>query len=81
MWVLAAAAAGVILPALPSGLVGLPWNLLMVIVSVWLAIKATVFLFPPPGEPMPFGRVFLLINVFALTMVVCLAANAVLPGL
>jgi len=81
MWVLAAAAAGAILPALPSGLVGLPWNLLMVIVSVWLAIKATVLLFPPPEESMPFRRIFLQINVFALTMVVCLAASAVVPGL
>jgi protoheme IX farnesyltransferase len=80
MWVLAAAAAGAILPALPSGLVGLPWNLLMVIVSVWLAIKATVLLFPPPEESMPFRRIFLQINVFALTMVVCLAASAVLWG-
>jgi protoheme IX farnesyltransferase len=79
MWVLAAATAGLILPAVPASAVGLPWNLIMVIAAVSLGLKAIAVLWPAPAEAAVFRRVFIQVNTFALLMVLCLAANAVAP--
>lgn len=76
MWVLAAAGAGAGFPAMSPTSTSLPWNLGMVLVSVWLAFKATALLYPGRDQAVTFRKVFLCVNVFALVMVLCLIAGA-----
>lgn len=75
MWVLAAAAAGMTLPAVSPATVTLPWNLIIVLASAWLAIKATALL-RSATDTAPYRRAFVDINLFALIVIASLLANA-----
>jgi hypothetical protein len=75
MWVLAAATAGMIFPAVTRGAVTLPWNLIMVLASSWLALKSTALL-RPATDPVSYRRAFVDINLFALIVIACLMASA-----
>jgi len=75
MWILAAAGAGITLPAVSRGVIALPWSLIMVLASVWLALKSTALL-RLAAPPALFRRAFIHVNLFALIVVICLLANA-----
>jgi protoheme IX farnesyltransferase len=80
MWVLAAAGAGAVFPAMFPTAAGLPWSLGMLLASAWLAVKSITLLYPGQDERVAFRKVFLCINVFALAMVVCLIGGAFLTS-
>ena len=75
MWMLAAAAGGLALAVLNRVDVTLPWTLVLVIASIWLAMKATaiVRLAAPDDDKSPLRRAFWQINAYALMVMVCLS--------
>jgi protoheme IX farnesyltransferase len=79
MWMLAAAAAGVVLAATARGRITVPAAALLVAASAWLAVSATPILRPPAPEanPAPFRRSFIRINLYALLVMAVLVVDAI----
>ena len=78
IWILATAISGMTLPMLVRADVGLvlPWNAVIVLASIWLAVKASIVLRTTANNTPPFRRAFLQINVYALVVMVCLSLSA-----
>jgi len=77
MWVLATAAAGLVLPALARQAVPWQWGALIAAASVWLVMKAMVLLrAPSPEQRRTWVRTFIQINIYALIVTVALALAA-----
>jgi protoheme IX farnesyltransferase len=79
MWVLATAVSGLVFPTVSRADLAIPWSLVVVLGSIWLAAKATE-LFRPVTDSNANGRfrkAFVQINVYALLVIVCLSLNAV----
>lgn len=82
MWVLATAAAGLMLPALSRGAVAVPWSLALVAASVWLLFQALELLRTPPEHERPrhYRRAFLRINAYMLVVMITLMLNGLATG-
>jgi protoheme IX farnesyltransferase len=79
VWILATAVSGLAFPVLERAEIGLPWSLGLVAASIWLAAKATRVLRIADGDAQPPIRgAFRQVNVFALMVMVCLSASALL---
>lgn len=78
MWILATAASGLAFPVLVGNRMLIPWSLVLVIASFWLALKSAGMLRPwsPQTKTPPFRAAFVLINVYALLVMVCLSLSA-----
>lgn len=78
MWLLATAASALAFPALSHVDMRLPWSLVLVAASLWLAAKATRILRAVNGSDAgpAVRRAFWQVNVFALLVMVCLSMGA-----
>jgi len=77
MWVLATAAAGIVLPAVARQAVPWYWGVAMAMASLWLVMKAMVLLrSPDPDQRRTWVRSFIQINIYALLVTVCLSLAA-----
>ncbi len=78
MWVLATAVTGLSLPAFEGRALLFPWNVAVVLSSVWIAAKGAGLLWRPEAqaEGKPFLRAFMQINLYALVVVACLSLSA-----
>jgi len=78
MWLVATAASALAFPALSHVGMRLPWSLVLVAASLWLAAKATKILGTVDrGDAGPsIRRAFWHVNVFALLVMVCLTMGA-----
>jgi protoheme IX farnesyltransferase len=81
MWILATALAGLVFPTMTRVNTGLslPWSLVIVLASIWLASKGAKILSAGKNgdNTAPFRRAFVQINVYALTVMTCLSLSAV----
>jgi protoheme IX farnesyltransferase len=73
MWVMATAAAGMVLAAVARPVIPWSWSIVMVAASVWLALKAVGLLTADHREQKLFARSFVQINVYALLVVTSLS--------
>jgi protoheme IX farnesyltransferase len=82
MWLLATAAAGLVLPTVAPGELALPWKITIVIASIWLAGRALSILGLSKTDEnrATFRPAFIRINVYALIVMVCLSLNALMAG-
>jgi heme o synthase len=82
MWMLATAVAGVAFPPLLRQHLLLPWGVVLVLASFWLAAGAIGLLWAARADDdgRPFRRAFVQINLYALIVVACLSVNAVGVG-
>jgi protoheme IX farnesyltransferase len=78
IWILATAVCGMAFPAFRNAYVGLPWNALILVASLWLCSKAAGMLYSGPrgDDARPFRRAFMQINVYALIVMLALSFNA-----
>lgn len=78
MWLLATAAAGLVLPTVAPGELALPWKLAIVIASVWLAGRAfsILGLASDDANRLTFKPAFIRVNIYALIVMLCLSLNA-----
>ena len=74
MWILAAAATGLIVVMKTE--VELPWNVGALLASLWLAFNALGLLWRGRAKPGYFPT-FMKINIYALLVMVCLVGDAV----
>jgi protoheme IX farnesyltransferase len=82
MWLLATAAAGLVLPTVAPGELALPWKLTIVIASIWLAGRAMSILGLQKDDEsrLTFRPAFIRVNVYALIVMLCLSLNALTAG-
>ncbi len=78
MWLLAAAAAGTVLPLLARGRIGTVWSLTLVGSAVLMGVGALDLFRTPEGSrpEAPFRRAFFRINLYALAVMAVLVMNA-----
>jgi heme o synthase len=79
MWMLSTAVAGTVFPSLLRHDLFLPWSIVIVLASFWLAAKAVGLVWSARAaeDGRPFKRAFVHINLYALIVVVSLSLNAV----
>lgn len=82
MWILASAAAGLVCLPLMGELMLLPWNLLVILASCWLATTAVSVLWAArrQADASVFRRAFIRINAFALVLVIALCMSSLGMG-